>query len=64
VTFVGGSVLACIVVIALGVKVFGKFLHDDPCDGDGNFRAPMDYYDHGVEEPSDVEPDDKQLKKE
>jgi len=40
----------CFIIIVLGVKVFGRYLFEDPCDGDGNFREPTDYYDYEIEE--------------
>jgi hypothetical protein len=49
---VGSSILfGCFLVVVVGVKVLGRYLFEDPCEGDGNFGPPMDYYTRVEEEP-------------
>ncbi len=52
-----GSVIlfGCFVVAVFGVKVLGRYLFEDPCEGDGNFGPPMDYYTHDEKEPEQSE---------
>jgi hypothetical protein len=63
VVLTSGIVLGGICIIV--AKIFSEYLFADSCEGDGNFRYPMDYYDHEIEdEPEipDVEYDDSSKK--
>ena len=42
----------CFLVVVFGVKVFGKYLFEDPCEGSGNFRDPVTFYEEEEEEES------------
>lgn len=51
----GSSILfGCFLATIFGLKILGKYLFQDPCEGDGNFRDPVDYYTH-EEEPEEPE---------
>ncbi len=48
----GSALFGCVLVVVFGVKILGPYLFQDPCEGDGNFRPPMDnfYYEDEDEE--------------
>ena len=49
-----GCGLLVVTVIAILVKTFGRFLFQDPCEGDGNFNPPMDlFYEEYEEDDTD-----------
>ena len=51
-----GSVLfGCFLVVVIGIKVFGKYLFEDPCEGDGSFRDPITYYEEPEEDNEEEE---------
>lgn len=35
---------ACVVLVVIVVKVFGRYLFENPCEGDGNYNPPMDMF--------------------
>ena len=45
-----GCGLLFVTVIAILVKAFGRFLFQNPCEGDGNFNPPMDLFYEEYEE--------------
>ena len=55
---VEGLIFGCallVVVIAIIVKTFGRYLFQNPCEGDGNFNPPMDIFDYGEDEEDDTD---------
>lgn len=53
---INGILFGCALLVFCGAKVFGRYLFEDPCEGDGNFRDPVEYY---AEEESDDEEHNK-----
>lgn len=40
---VNGILCGCALIVIAGVKIFGKFLFQDPCEGSGNFHDPIEF---------------------
>ena len=45
-----GVLFGCFLLVVVGVKVFGRYIFEDPCEGSGNFRDPINFYDEEDEE--------------
>ncbi len=43
-TAIGGALFGCLLLVVGIAKVFGRFLFQDPCEGDGNYNPPMDLF--------------------
>ena len=51
---IGGALFGCFLLVVGFVKVFGRFLFQDPCEGDGNYNPPMDlFYEEYDEDDTD-----------
>jgi len=52
-----GFLFGCALAVFIGIKFFGKYLFEDPCEGSGNFREPVQYTceDEDRSEKSNVE---------
>lgn len=40
---VQGALFGCTLLVIVGFKFFGKYIFENPCEGSGNFREPLDY---------------------
>lgn len=49
-----GALFGCAVLVVLAVKVLGRYLFEDPCSGDGNFRDPVEFYYEKDEDDDDA----------
>ena len=46
----GGILLGCALVLIVGLRAVGEFLTNDPCEGDGTWRAPVQNYTYEQED--------------
>ena len=52
-TSIGGALFGCAMLVVIAVKVFGRYLFEDPCEGDGNYNPPMDMFYYEDEDDDD-----------
>jgi hypothetical protein len=50
-----GFLVICALAVVGGIRMFGRILFNDPCEGSGNYNDPVQYYYNDDDEDEDDE---------